>query len=135
MRGDRTVSQVLTEDTTTSGLYHSTSQVLLARLYDNVLTEANIRKTCSNCGQLADTDTSDDNEEEAVEFSESDVSSTSTDMTVRLTRNYSQHDMNREVKQRLRSNNYNLGELENLFRNLILRAPIFNTQNPFQVFP
>ena len=100
MRADLSASQVL-EDTTTSGLYHSTSQVLLARLYDNVLTTAAIRKTCSNCGQVADTDTSEDEEEEAMDLSESDESSSSTDIRLRLRRHYSQYNMN-QVNRRLR---------------------------------
>jgi len=98
-----------------SGLYHTSSQVLLARLYDNVLTNLHplgLRQTCANCGQLADTidteteteaeteaestersESSDDNEEERSEFSDSDLSSTSTDITVRLTRNFSHHNI------------------------------------------
>ena len=93
-----------------SGLYHTSSQVLLARLYDNVLTNLHppgLRQTCVNCGQLevevedtteteteTDTETSsDDNEEERSDFSDSDLSSTSTDITVRLTRNFSHHNI------------------------------------------
>merc|ERR1712001_773028 len=81
-----------------SGLYHTSSQVLLARLYDNVLTNLHppgLRQTCVNCGQVGrrsstSTDSSsDDNEEERSEFSDSDLSTTSTDITVRLTRNFS----------------------------------------------
>merc|ERR1712066_920670 len=87
-------------DTTTSteghsGLYHTSSQVLLARLYDNVLTNLGLRQTCSNCGQLAETEsnTSDDNDDD---LTDSDVSSTSTDVTVRLTRNYSHHNIEKK---------------------------------------
>ena len=92
-----------------SGLYHTSSQVLLARLYDNVLTNLHppgLRKACVKCGQLelevedttdtdteTETETSDDNEEERSEFSDSDLSSTSTDITVRLTRNFSHHNI------------------------------------------
>ena len=110
-----------------SGLYHTSSQVLLARLYDNVLTNLHplgLRQTCANCGQLADTidteteteteteaesestessESSDDNEEERSEFSESDLSSTSTDITVRLTRNFShQNILKVKLQPRLR---------------------------------
>merc|ERR1711971_1195577 len=89
-----------------SGLYHTSSQVLLARLYDNVLTNLTnppgLRQTCVNCGQMevevevedtTDTETSDDNEEDRSDFSDSDFSSTSTDITVRLTRNFSHHNI------------------------------------------
>jgi len=37
------------------GLYHTSSQVLLARLWDNVLTNLHpppLRQACLNCGQL-----------------------------------------------------------------------------------
>merc|ERR1711971_823548 len=80
--------------------------VLLARLYDNVLTNLTnppgLRQTCVNCGQMevevevedtTDTETSDDNEEDRSDFSDSDLSSTSTDITVRLTRNFSHHNI------------------------------------------
>merc|ERR1719397_2261409 len=82
-----------------SGLYHTSSQVLQARLYDNVLTNLGLRQTCSNCGQLAQTEsdtTSDDNDEESSDLTDSDVSSTSTGITVRLTTNYSHHNIDKK---------------------------------------
>jgi len=98
-----------------SGLYHTSSQVLLARLYDNVLTNlhpAGLRqKACVNCGQLADsssshTESSDDNAEERSEFSDSDLSSTSTDITVRLTRNFSSHNISKKSPAETRTLQY-----------------------------
>merc|ERR1711981_648671 len=101
-----------------SGLYHTSSQVLLARLYDNVLTNLHppaLRQTCVNCGQLeledttdteTETETSDDNEEERTEFSDSDLSSTSTDITVRLTRNFSHQNILKKSSGETRTLHY-----------------------------
>ena len=123
-----------------SGLYHTSSQVLLARLYDNVLTNlhpAGLRqKACVNCGQLADsrsshTESSDDNAEERSEFSDSDLSSTSTDITVRLTRNFSSHNISK-VKCWRRF--LGLGcDVEKHFRNLRQKQELCSTPDLSQV--
>ena len=126
-----------------SGLYHTSSQVLLARLYDNVLTNLHppgLRQACVNCGQLeledttdteteTETETSDDNEEERSEFSDSDLSSTSTDITVRLTRNFSHHNI---LKVRTRAQAQGLVNVQN-FRNLREKPELCNTLNLSQV--
>ena len=122
-----------------SGLYHTSSQVLLARLYDNVLTSLHPpglrQETCVNCGQVAgtsstDTETSDDNAEERSEFSDSDLSSTSTDITVRLTRNFSHHNI---LKVRTRAQAQGLVNVQQHFRNLRERPELCNTLNLSQV--
>ena len=125
-----------------SGLYHTSSQVLLARLYDNVLTNLTntpgLRQTCVNCGQLevevedtteteTETETSDDNEEDRSDFSDSDLSSTSTDITVRLTRNFSHHNI-LKVKLELRLRGW-LGNVQKHFRNLLEKAELCTTLN------
>lgn len=71
------------------GLCYTSSQVLLARMYDTALVTGH-RQTCYSCG-YNDHDHSDDDTDSDV----SDASSTSTNLTVKLNRNYSYHNIAR----------------------------------------
>ena len=95
-----------------------------------------LRQTCVNCGQLgprssSSTDSSsDDNEEERSEFSDSDISTTSTDITVRLTRNFSHQNFLKVTLQlRLRERL----NLQKHFRGLREKQELCNTPDLFQV--
>ena len=74
------------------GLCYTSSQVLLARMYDTALVTGH-RQACYSCG-YDDHDNSDDTDCDD-DGDVSDASSTSTNLTVKLNRNYSHHNITR----------------------------------------
>ena len=75
-------------------------QVLLARLYDSALSSAGHRPTCCQCGfrneeheQTIYSDAENNSSDDSSDSDDSDASSTSTNTTIRLSRNYSHHNI------------------------------------------
>merc|ERR1712032_157717 len=82
------------------GLCQTSSQVLLARLYDSALSSAGHRQTCCQCGfrneeheQTIYSDAENNSSADSSDSDDSDASSTSTNTTIRLSRNYSHHNI------------------------------------------
>ena len=75
-------------------------QVLLARLYDSALSSAGHRPTCCQCGfrneeheQTIYSDAENNSSDDSSDSDDCDASSTSTNTTIRLSRNYSHHNI------------------------------------------
>ena len=76
--------------------------MLLARLYDTAMSSAGHRQACCHCGFRNDdhdetiySDGTNNDSDDSNESDVSDASSTSTNTTIRLTRNYSHHNISR----------------------------------------